>query len=645
MLRDPAADQGPDGPLLALTRWEPASLDALLARFGRERKDLADPVAFRQVYDAMAWVRQTGTGAADLIAAATNAPQMETAADLQSALRARFNAGDWLNTVKTINDELRAAQRDALVADVLQGMRADPATKHIDTPDKLFEHFLMDVQMEPCTQTSRIRHALSSVQLFIERGLMNLEPGVSPQVLDAREWEWMSRYRVWEANRKVFLFPENWLEPELRDDQSPFFKETMSELLQGDVTEDSAEIALLNYLAKLDEVAKLEPCGVYYEEDDTTTEITDDVIHVVARTGGANRKYYYTCRKDGFWKPWEGIRLDIEDNPVIPVVWKGRLLLFWLKILQDTKVNPDEMPTTVSDDGALGELSLGAVKLDAKASAQQVVKVTVKAILAWSEYYNGKWQPARTSDVNRAIKIGDFAPNVFDRSQLRLSVYDKEPGNARSPLVVEVQRGGLTALERFVVHNTHSLPEQSIAVSQPNDAIRSLNAVGQVFTVSYDQLRFQDEFNTLPRLVRPVLKNRTGDVMSAVGPLHDHLKSPWDAPFFVGDSRHLFFVTTSRRPVLIPQDGGYAPLVLLQKAAAQLPPLVQLDRPIGERPVPTVDPTDTQAGFGAINMGAVKQFVTEDIYIHKGLGTPGTVRIGKTEIGPAGGLSNGGSRG
>jgi hypothetical protein len=386
VLRDPAAEPGSDGPLSALTRWEPSSIDALLARFGKERKDLADPVAFRQLYDAMAWVRQTGASAAELIAAATNAPQMETAADLQAALRARFNAGDWLDTEKAINDELRAAQRDALVGYVLQSMGAEPTTKHIDTPDKLFEYFLVDVQMEPCTQTSRVRHALSSVQLFIERGLMNLEPGVSPQALDAKQWEWMSRYRVWEANRKVFLFPENWLEPELRDDQSPFFKETMSDLLQGDVTEESAEIALLNYLAKLDDVAKLESCGMYYEEDDTSTEINDDVIHVVARTTGVSRKYYYTCRQDGYWKPWEGIRLDIEDNPVIPVVWKGRLLLYWLKILQDTKVNPDEMPTTVSGDGALGGLSLGAVKRDAKASAQQVVKVYFIALVGCLVY-------------------------------------------------------------------------------------------------------------------------------------------------------------------------------------------------------------------------------------------------------------------
>lgn len=80
-----------------------------------------------------------------------------------------------------------------------------------------------------------------------------------------------------------------------------------------------------------------------------------------------------------------------------------------------------------------------------------------------------------------------------------------------------------------------------------------------MFTVSYDQLRFQDTFSTLARLVRPILKNRTGDKMFAVGPLHDHLTSPWDAPFFVGDSRHLFFVTTSRRPVFIPRDGGTHP--------------------------------------------------------------------------------------
>ena len=38
--------------------------------------------------------------------------------------------------------------------------------------------------------------------------------------IDKDLWEWMENYRVWEANRKVFLYPENWLEPELRRDRS-----------------------------------------------------------------------------------------------------------------------------------------------------------------------------------------------------------------------------------------------------------------------------------------------------------------------------------------------------------------------------------------------------------------------------------------
>jgi hypothetical protein len=35
-----------------------------------------------------------------------------------------------------------------------------------------------------------------------------------------KEWEWMKKYRVWKANWKVFLYPENWVEPEQRDDKS-----------------------------------------------------------------------------------------------------------------------------------------------------------------------------------------------------------------------------------------------------------------------------------------------------------------------------------------------------------------------------------------------------------------------------------------
>ncbi len=262
-LSDPtAATQNANSLLFNLTRWNQTSLTDLLDWFGANLAGLGNFELFRRVYDAFALAGTIGISAKAFIQAATNNPSSETVRDFQAALRARYDSSSWRDVVRPINDEMRSLQRDALVAYILHQMRSQPESAHIDTPDKLFEYFLMDVQMDPCMQTSRIRHALSSVQLFIERCLMNLEPRVSSAAINAEQWEWMKRYRVWEANRKVFLFPENWLEPELRDDKSPFFKEIESELLQSDITEERAGVAMLNYLSKLEEVAKLEPCGI-----------------------------------------------------------------------------------------------------------------------------------------------------------------------------------------------------------------------------------------------------------------------------------------------------------------------------------------------------------------------------------------------
>lgn len=88
------------------------------------------------------------------------------------------------------------------------------------------------------------KQAISSTQLFVQRALMNLESDVQLSADDAREWKWMKNYRVWEANRKVFLYPENWIEPELRDNKTSFFKELENNLLQSEITAESAERAV-----------------------------------------------------------------------------------------------------------------------------------------------------------------------------------------------------------------------------------------------------------------------------------------------------------------------------------------------------------------------------------------------------------------
>lgn len=636
VLKDPAAvTENTKSVLFGLTQWDPDSLNKLLVRFGKhidgqpdqaDRITLKDLDTFLRVHRAYSLVKKLGIPAEALIKSTTNEPDAVALRDFQAALRARYNESDWLNVLRPINDAMRGLQRDALVAYILHQMRSKPDTAHIDTADKLFEYFLMDVQMDPCMQTSRIRHALSSVQLFIERCLMNLETRVAPSAINAKQWEWMKRYRVWEANRKVFLYPENWLEPELRDDQSPFFKETMSELLQGDITEDRAATALLNYLSKLEEVAKLEPCGICYEENDPS-KLEDDVAHVVARTAGANRKYFYRRREGGSWTPWERIQLDIEDNPVIPVVWKSRLFLFWLKILSQGVGN-----TSPSSDKPVVEMH------PSDSMQEGATDVIRQAILCWSEYCSGKWQPTKTSDVARPVTLRQGPLHTFDRSKVRLSVI--EEGAALRIHIDDQVRSS------FLLYNTHSQP---LPVSgEPHAGLlvllsgpyRYFDTLGTTFSITYGSGTLSAALGDASRSSRPpqsILQVKDGMQYRVVEP-HHSLQNPWDAPFFYGDSRHVFYVTTAERLVPVLNWESFDVGRIPNNAYQRIPTLVMKEDPqlvVSDRALDALANPD----FGVVDPSPIEQFVSTDIYIHKGIGATGTVDYGETTIGPAGGLS------
>jgi len=538
--------------------------------------------------------------------------------------------------LKPVNDEMREIQRDALVSYVLHQMSLKPQTVHIDTPDKLFEYFLMDVQMEPCMLTSRIRHSLSSVQLFIGRCLMNLEPDVAPTSINAKFWESMGRYRLWEANRRVFLYPESWLEPELRDDMSPFFKEMMSELLQSDITEDKASIALSNYLSKLEEVAKLEPCGIYCVEGDKGT--ADDIDHVVARTSGANRKYFYRQRTAS-WMPWEQIKLDIEDNPVLPVVWKDRLFLFWLRLIKQTPVDPQVMDTS-STVGDLTTANLGDVKTDAQNSAKKNTKITVQMVLCWSEFHNGKWQPTKTSDVDRPSYLGSYdAAGDFDRSVIRL--YSEELGDERLRIVIKDTKKLVFTF--FDLYNTHSLPERLEDATPMSlsyfdiplraDHYRTIAVVGDTLNLSYGYTTGGVQESSL--LDRPVLSTKDGNLCRVIEPLH-HLTNPWDAPFFLENKRHVFYVTTTHQAVLLPDWNWFGVTYELVTAKGAIPSIV-LKRPLTQLVACKIPPAPVGGGDpGIMNTAPIERFVSEDAYINKGIGTTNNIQYGGVEIGPRG---------
>lgn len=285
-----------------------------------------------------------------------------TAGEIKQAARAKFTESQWLSTAEPIRDELRKKQRGALVDAVIQQLNDST----IQDANDLYAHFLMDAQINPCMQTSRIVFATGAVQLFVQRVLLNLEGPVKFSTADASMWQWMKNYRVWEANVKVFITPENWIVPELRPEKSPFFVDLQNELLQNDLTMETAELAYQNYLEKLDEIARLEVVGVFNENDTHT-------LHVIARTPGTPHKFFYRqWYKARRWTPWQEVPLDIEAETATPVIYNRRLYLFWFSTLeQAAEETTDEQ----------------------KPNRHLEIKLT------WSQYRQRKWSPKRISDA------------------------------------------------------------------------------------------------------------------------------------------------------------------------------------------------------------------------------------------------------
>jgi hypothetical protein len=287
--------------------------------------------------------------------------QEQTAQQARFAVKSKYENEDWLQRIKPLQDDLREKKRKALVEYHLEdSQRHQPARvnfngSEIPNPlfwydaNTLFKYFLIDVEMSACQITSRIKQAISSVQLFVQRCFLNLENRFVQVSQDEKEdvasdnawsqWKWMKNYRIWEANRKVFFYPENWIEPELRDDKSPFFKELEDEIMQNEITHDHVEAAYLNYLHKVDEVSHLEVCGLYHEMEELNPHELGyevNIVHVIARSKSIPAVYYYRQYDMNYstWTAWEKLEIDVTGDQVIPVVYNRKLHLFWLVFVE-----------------------------------------------------------------------------------------------------------------------------------------------------------------------------------------------------------------------------------------------------------------------------------------------------------------------
>ncbi len=417
VLQVPSSREAMAAEIGSLGGWAGADVLALASHFGWSTG--ADIIAggnVSRIRELMSWSQKLGTSIAETLTFLASSTATE-AAKLRQLTKAKFSLDKWYEVAAVVQDKLREQKRAALVAWLLSNPNA-ARNQRWTNMEELYGFFLIDPEMAPISTTTRIKQATASVQLYVQRCFLQREPGVTvDEASDSgwKQWEWMKRFRLWEANRKIFLYPENWVDPAQRRDKSVFFQELENELQQRDVTSDVAEDALLGYLHRLDEVSHLEICGVCDQ-----FEGQQRILHVIGRTRKAPHAHYYRQLDiNGVWSPWSKIDVEITAEHVVPVFWNRRLHLFWIEF-NEKSVTPS-VPIPVNGGGY-------------NEPAPKYWQIQ----LSWTERRQDHWMPKRQSKRKQLFFY-------CDKKQLIL----KAPINGRK---VELDLYQQLQIQQTIVH-------------------------------------------------------------------------------------------------------------------------------------------------------------------------------------------------
>jgi hypothetical protein len=449
-----------------------------------ETDKIASPAMLAYILENMPVIEKIGVPVDMLLAVQNESPCENDAANFRNALQQRLGMDSWNEMAKAMMNAMRVRQRDAMTAfltyagpcikstdaessytaylrkvllnagmlESANGSIYDALRLYCELTEKpalnlpsdweigpaqwavldgrkgyrdsseLYANFLIDTEMNTEMITSRIVQGSAAVQLFVQRVLLGLEPASHLDERDIAQWAWVKNYRLWEANRKVFLYPENWIEPELRDDKTPFFKEFEAEFENGEITSEIAKKALGNFLGKIREVSGLDIIGVY--RGDCEIPRGKDTLHIIGKTKSQPHKYYYRCchRKGNLanvWAPWEAIDIDMQGNSVLPVMFNGHLHVFWAQFKPAD--NPGEADSISHRDSRNNDVELPV----------PVNTTVVDLSLCWSAFADGKWTekrqtPSFIDTKNTFYTNQNLEANVADRYHFRVKEISAE---------------------------------------------------------------------------------------------------------------------------------------------------------------------------------------------------------------------------
>lgn len=209
------------------------------------------------------------------------------------------------------------------------------------TPEDLFELLRLDPLDSYPVQSSWVAEATSCAQQFIHAAYRKLEPGYKKAIFNSQDlklWELYNNYPDWAAVTQIGIYPENFINPFVRQRKTGLFKALENDLNQTRLSSDSVQRALQNYLQGFEQTCNLEVLSSYMDGASPTRAD----YYFIGRQRVPPFQYFWrkaaielqpNCKSINpvAWGEWLPVEIGTGDRvlDIRPVFWSGRLCVVW----------------------------------------------------------------------------------------------------------------------------------------------------------------------------------------------------------------------------------------------------------------------------------------------------------------------------
>lgn len=261
-----------------------------------------------------------------------------------------------IDIAASLNERQRNALLSYYLGQYIPASGNEDLVNLVQTPEDVYEYLLIDPLVSNAVPTSRVAQAMSSIQQYINGITMNMEPGYQTQYLDQdniTNWkEGLSQYDIWAGEVELDTYPENYIDPTLRQSQTAYFKDLITDLNQNTINSDTAQQAVMNYLNKFEQVANLTIVSGYLD----STDQTNGVYYFLGKSTTSPVQYYWrsfdmsknvdNVVSTDAWSEWYPMNTAINEDAVqgIPrlTYFNNRLYLLWFEKVKAGTVGQGE---------------------------------------------------------------------------------------------------------------------------------------------------------------------------------------------------------------------------------------------------------------------------------------------------------------